>query len=198
MYAKSQQTIKSILEAARTLFVARNYGDVTITDIVELAEVSKGALYHHFSGKEDLYLKMMHHFLEEIQASTQSAAEKNAGSSRERLYHSSLNFLQLSEELQGILGLVRRDINMFKDPMRGELVRAYQRAVPEQVEKIIRDGIASGELKTIDARLLSRELVALMEVALHPYSRRVIGNPQEMCDFVVGLFLDGVAARIIS
>jgi AcrR family transcriptional regulator len=194
-YAKSKITIGAILDAARMLFVEKNYADVTITDIAAAAEVSKGALYHHFSSKEDIYLQMMHHFLREIQVITQAAAENSTGSCRERLRQSLGSFLQLPDELLNVLRLVRRDINIFTDPMRHELIVAYQTAVPEQVEHILRDGIANGEIQPIDSRLLSWELVALVEVALRPYSRRVLGGRENMADFVIQLFLDGVAAR---
>lgn len=195
MYAKSKETTQSILDAARALFSEKHYADVTINEIVTHANISKGALYHHFSNKEDVYLKMMHHFLAQIQESTEDVAQNSTGSSRERLYQSTLNFLQLPEELLAVLRLVRRDINIFENPTRNELIHAYQSAVPEQVEAIIRDGIESGEIEQSDPRLLSRELVALVEVVLHPYSRNLIGGPPEMANFVTHLFLDGVAAN---
>ncbi len=194
-YAKSKVTIQTIYEAARSLFVEKNYADVTINDIAGQANVSKGALYHHFSGKEDLYLKMMHHYLAQIQESTQSVVEKSGGDCRERLYESMFNFLQLPQELLSVLRLVRRDINIFKDPMRNEFIRAYQEAVPNQVESIIQDGIDNGEIKAIDARLFSWELVALVEVVMRPYSQKLIGGPREMADFVINLFFDGVVAH---
>jgi AcrR family transcriptional regulator len=195
MYAKSKITINGILEAARMLFLEKNYADVTISDIATAAEVSKGALYHHFSSKEDIYLKMMHHYLREIQAVTQATSENSTGSCRERLRQSLTTFLQLPDELLNVLRLVRRDINIFTHPMRQELIAAYQSAVPEQVESILRDGIATGEIQPIDARLLSWQMVALVEVALRPYSRRVLGGRDDMADFLTQLFLDGVAAR---
>ena len=195
MYAKSKETIQTILDVARILFLEKNYADVTINDIVTLSNVSKGALYHHFSSKEELYVKMMHHYLAQIQESTQEVVESSAGPCRERLYASMFNFLQLPDELLGVLRLVRRDINIFKNPERAALIRAYQTAVPEQVEIIIRSGIKAGELRPIDARLLSWELVALVEVVLHPFSRQIIGGPKEMADFVIGIFFDGINAR---
>lgn len=195
MYAKSKETIQTILDAARRLFTEKNYADVTINDIVASSNVSKGALYYHFSSKEDLYLKMMHHYLAQIQEATQEAAQNSAGPCRERLYTSIVRFLQMPVELLSVLRLVRRDINIFRDPVRAELIRAYQTAVPEQVEVIIRAGIEAGELRPLDARLLSWELVALVEVVLRPYSRRIIGEPHEIAAFVIGIFLDGVAAQ---
>jgi AcrR family transcriptional regulator len=195
MYTKSKATINTILEAARTLFIEKNYADVTIVDIATLAEASKGALYHHFSSKEDIYLKMMHHYLQQVQAVTSEAAENSAGSCRTRIRASMLAFLQLPDELHALLSLVRRDINIFSDPMRSELIRAYQRAIPEQVEAILQDGITNEEIQPIDARTLSWELVALVEVTLVPYSRQILGSPENIADFVTRMFLDGIAMR---
>jgi AcrR family transcriptional regulator len=194
-YAKSKETIHNILEAARKLFVEKNYANVTIADLAAQANVSTGALYHHFSSKEDVYLQMMHHYLQEIRKNMEAATKDTSGSCRERLYQSNLAFVRLPDELGRVLGLVRRDINIFTDPMRGELIRAYQSVIPEPVEAILRDGIASDEVKAYDARLLSWELVAMVEVTLSPYSRSVIGGPEETVQFVLDLLLDGIAVR---
>lgn len=191
-YAKSKEMIQGILEVAQSLFTEKNYADVTISDIVTRAGISKGAVYHHFANKEDVYLKMMNHYLAEIQSITQTASETSSGNCRERLRQSVFSFLQIPEELLGILRLVRRDINIFNDPVRYDLIRAYQTAVPEQVEMIIRDGIATGEIPRVDARMLSRQMVALVEVILHPYSRKVVGDVEQMADFVVTMFFDGI------
>ena len=195
MYAKSATTITNILEAAQALFLAKNYADVTMTDIAEAAEVTKGALYHHFSGKEDLYLTMMHSYLEEIGDVLRSVVEAGEATCRQRLHHFTLTFLQLSPEKRELMRLVRRDINIFKDPQREQLIRAYQAALPQQIEKIIRDGITNGEIMAADARLLSWEHVAIVEVALRPYARRVLHSHEKTADFVISLFFDGVAAK---
>ena len=55
----------SIMAAAENLFIERNYADVTMDQIASGAQVTKGAVYYHFSGKEELYLKMLHTDLEE-------------------------------------------------------------------------------------------------------------------------------------
>ena len=156
------------------------------------ANISKGAVYHHFASKEDVYLKMMYHYLAEIQAITKHSAKTSSGSCRERLRQSVFSFLEIPQELLGILRLVRRDINIFNDPVRHDLICAYQIAVPEQVEAIIRDGIATGELPQVDARMFSRQMVALVEVILHPYSRKIVGSTGQMADFVVTMFFDGI------
>lgn len=47
-------TKDDILEAATKLFLQRSYDAVSIKDITEAMGVTKGALYHHFSSKEEL------------------------------------------------------------------------------------------------------------------------------------------------
>jgi len=194
MYAKSAATIANILEAAQTLFTARNYADVTMSDIAAEAEVTKGALYHHFNSKEDLYLNMMHGYLEDIKGLLGEVARRK-GSSRERLRQFTLTFLELPVKHQTLMRLVRRDANIFTDPDRERLVRAYQAALPEQVELMIRDGILAGEIAEGDARLLSWEHVAMVEVVLSSYAQNVLGDPEKTADFVIGLFFEGISAK---
>ncbi|MGA5068986.1 ScbR family autoregulator-binding transcription factor [Streptomyces exfoliatus] len=48
------RTRKCILEAAAAIFDKRGYESTTIAEVLERAEVTKGALYFHFPSKEDL------------------------------------------------------------------------------------------------------------------------------------------------
>ncbi|MEV5505302.1 ScbR family autoregulator-binding transcription factor [Streptomyces orinoci] len=48
------RTRRAILEAAATVFSEHGYAAAKVADILELAEVTKGALYFHFDSKEEL------------------------------------------------------------------------------------------------------------------------------------------------
>lgn len=52
--ARAIQTRRTILEAAGAVFDERGYDAATIAEILTRAGVTKGALYFHFSSKEDL------------------------------------------------------------------------------------------------------------------------------------------------
>jgi AcrR family transcriptional regulator len=192
MTIRSTTTIASLLSSAEALFLKKNYADVTLEDIAEAAGVTKGAVYHHFANKESLYVAMMESALKEKQELFQRAA-KSPGTCRERLRRLTQIFLELPREKRDVMKLVRRDINIFKDPVRSQLVRAYQTALPEQIEIVIKDGIRDGELAPADPRLLSWMHVAIVEVILTPYAERVIENQDEMLDFVIGLFFNGAS-----
>jgi AcrR family transcriptional regulator len=64
---KAEQTAATraaLIAAARELFAQRGYGAVGTEEIVRAARVTRGALYHHFAGKEDLFRAVF----EEIEA----------------------------------------------------------------------------------------------------------------------------------
>ncbi len=52
---QGEATREALLAAARELFGTRGYGETSLDAIVAAAGVTKGALYHHFSGKEELF-----------------------------------------------------------------------------------------------------------------------------------------------
>ena len=52
---RSDGTIEALLAAARELFAAHGYHATSLDAVCGVAHVTKGALYHHFTGKQDLF-----------------------------------------------------------------------------------------------------------------------------------------------
>jgi AcrR family transcriptional regulator len=55
---KAQQgeaTRQALLDAARTLFGEHGYAATSLDEVARAANVTKGALYHHYSGKQALF-----------------------------------------------------------------------------------------------------------------------------------------------
>ena len=66
-------TRSGLLDAARAVFTSAGYAQAGVTDIVALASASVGSLYHHFSGKADLYLTLYDELTRELAEQTRCA-----------------------------------------------------------------------------------------------------------------------------
>jgi len=57
-----EKTRSALLTVAHELFAERGYADTSTKDIVERAEVTRGALYYHFHNKESLFQVVFERF----------------------------------------------------------------------------------------------------------------------------------------
>ena len=55
-------TKEHILNVSFGLFLQKNFKEVTMQEIVEKTGMSKGAFYHYFESKEQLFLEVINHF----------------------------------------------------------------------------------------------------------------------------------------
>ena len=77
--AQSEATRAALMAAARGLFAERGYAAVATEEIVRAAGVTRGALYHHFQGKKDLFRALY----EEIEAELVQSIGAGAMSARD-------------------------------------------------------------------------------------------------------------------
>jgi AcrR family transcriptional regulator len=68
-------TRRTLLREARRLFATEGYGAVGLSAIVRAAGVTKGALYHHFDSKADLFHAVLEEVQQEVAQRVLAAAE---------------------------------------------------------------------------------------------------------------------------
>jgi AcrR family transcriptional regulator len=67
-------TIASIISAASELFSARGFAATSIDDIASRARVAKGAVYHHFESKEQIFQRVFEQMTEALAAEVAASA----------------------------------------------------------------------------------------------------------------------------
>jgi len=82
MYVKStraeraEQTRRALLGCARDLFARHGYAATSTREIVDAAGLTKGALYHHFEDKLDLYRAVVDDAAQELAGRIERAAAR--------------------------------------------------------------------------------------------------------------------------
>jgi len=93
---RSRATRAALVDAARSLFSERGYAAVSADEIVAVAGVTRGALYHHFDDKRDLFRAMFEDFERSLTDEIRLAIE-TAGDSASTLAVGLARFLDICE-----------------------------------------------------------------------------------------------------
>ena len=72
---RTEATRARLLEVARRMFVAHGYQGVPAEDLVREAGLTRGALYHHFGGKDGLFAALYEEVQREVTARIDAAAD---------------------------------------------------------------------------------------------------------------------------
>ncbi|WUH94261.1 TetR family transcriptional regulator [Streptomyces sp. NBC_00433] len=101
---RSDATVEDLLKAARTLFATAGYAATSLDAVCERAGVTKGALYHHFAGKKQLFSAVYTREQERLSARITAAYTALAADPWEAVFAGSRAYLEaaLDPEVQRI------------------------------------------------------------------------------------------------
>jgi len=152
-----------ILDAAQRLVFRKGYEQMSIQDILDEMQISKGAFYHYFSSKpalldaltERIEEEALNHFSPILQDEQLSALEKI-----ERFFTSTARWKTANKSyLMAILRIWYHDDNAI---VRQKMVdRGFKRILP-LLAGVIRQGVAEGMLHTPFNDAIGEVLVSLM------------------------------------
>jgi AcrR family transcriptional regulator len=71
----TEATRRALLDSAAEAFVDRGFADASLDDIAQAARLTKGALYHHFASKQELFRAVF----EEVEAEMIAAVRRAGG-----------------------------------------------------------------------------------------------------------------------
>ncbi|KRV46514.1 TetR family transcriptional regulator [Wenjunlia vitaminophila] len=93
---RSEATAADLVNAARELFAQDGYAATSLEAVCERARVSKGALYHHFKNKEELFRVVCAGEQERIAAAVAAAYRASQDDSWSAVFEGCRAFLEVS------------------------------------------------------------------------------------------------------
>ncbi len=191
---QSEQTKKKIAAAARALFVQRGYKATSIEDIVSVTGSSKGNIYYHFKSKEGLFLYLIEEWDREWELNWEQS-EHLYITTREKLY-------AVAEQL------ATDDLNHPLTKAADEFFHNEEKTseVESRVaemngkhlafnQKLLQQGIDSGEFKPGDAERLAVVLEAIFFGANQLSRSLAPDKTVALYRDAVTVFLNGVAEQ---
>lgn len=180
MGEKSVQKRKLILETARKVFREKGFKRVTMKDIVEACDISRGGLYLYFKSTEQIYLEVLRMESEE----TDDVFSDNI---KEDATATDILMLFLKEQKKELLqkndNLIQATYEFyFENKLTGKdniLKKQFETAVLI-IQKLIEAGVDNGEFYCEDPEGAARNIMLVLEGL--KISAQTIGVTSESVD----------------
>jgi AcrR family transcriptional regulator len=158
--ASAEERRAQIIEAALGCFSARGYHATTMDHVAIASGLSKGSLYWHFEGKEDVFLALFDHLAEEIFSRFDAAAETGDSDILPLLQREFALFLErFAAERQLLLAWAE----FLSHPRGRERMAAIYRLSREKLGELIRLGIERGELRPLPVEGMAAALTGTLD-----------------------------------
>jgi len=191
---RSEETRARLLEAAERSFAQQGFDATGVATICQVAGVTKGAFYHHFSSKQDVFMELLRRWLEGLDLQMTRLREDTASIPEELLSMTSLiqEVLQTTEDHFPIY--LEFWTRAMRDPtIRQELINPFYQ-YKDLFSEMVSNGISEGTLKDvppeITARLILAVALGLLIQALIDQHRDDWGQVTQEC---LQILLKGIA-----
>ncbi|MDF2626723.1 MAG: TetR/AcrR family transcriptional regulator [Symbiobacteriaceae bacterium] len=180
------------MAAAVRLFHERGFHATSMQEIADAVGLQKGSLYHYIGGKEDLLTVIMmeviaryNRKLAEIRAMRLPVRQRLELAVREHLIGIADNLAMLTIFLRESYAL---------GPEQQELLGAEMTRYNTMFEELYLEGVAAGELRPLDPKLVGRTVLGACNWLYRWYRPDGGRSLDDLAASVVDILLGGIAA----
>lgn len=190
MGEKSLQKKQFILETAREVFMEKGYKSVTMKDIVDRCDISRGGLYLYFNNTREI-------FEEVLQLETEDTDDVLTGAISEEASCTDILLLFFKEQKKELL---RKKKNLtiaiyeylfeHKVPKKENTLRKQFDMGIKIMEQLITDGVENGEFYCEDVLGMARNIMFVIEGM--KIASQTMGISEEMIDYEFAFIAQGL------
>lgn len=151
------------METARKVFMDKGFKDVTMKDIVEACNISRGGLYLYFSSTKEIFLEV----LELEQCEADDVFEKNIP---RQAGPTDILALFLKEQKKELLskkpGLIKASYEFFfenRENSKNNFLKKQFDSAVLVIQKLIEAGVATGEFYCEDSKGAASNIMYVLE-----------------------------------
>ncbi len=161
MQKRSEETRARILQVASDLFARNGYDATGVAEICQAAGVSKGAFYHHFQSKQQVFVALLDEWLSGVDAGMQALMAQAGDVPRGMIAMTSITreiFERASGQLPMFLEFWRESSH---NPAVWNATIAPYRRYTDLFANLIQRGVEEGSLREVNPQNAACAVVAL-------------------------------------
>jgi AcrR family transcriptional regulator len=163
-----QDTRKYIIDTSRLFFSEYSYLGVSMSDIAKKLNITKAALYYHFTGKAEIYEKVLDEVFDDL--SLTIAEAMNETTIDKKLYKLIKNYLDFGCKEKNLIKSIVLKLSP-ADRQITKHVTQLREQVANLIQPVVEEAFASKKLtKKVDSQLLTSMLTGMMDGLLLEYS----------------------------
>lgn len=158
MQQRSEETRARILEAAVKQFSIAGYNKTSVDEICEKAGISKGAFYHHFKTKQELFLALLDGWLAILDQAIETTKNQPVPETFQKLVeYFPYIFESAGDNLPMFLEFL---LQATRDETLWEASTAPYRRYHKYFVSLIKKGIKEGSFVDVDPDLAARLIIS--------------------------------------
>lgn len=193
-----EETKRLIIEKATELFLENGYENTTLQDIIDnLGGLTKGAVYHHFSSKNDILLAVITNIYADnhLLADWDKILLERSLNGKEKI--KKMFALSLSDADEMRFASMKVDYKKTPELLSDYLNRTVNELAPRYFEPAIIQGIQDGSIATKYPKELAQVMLLLANIWLNPIVFRCDKNEMKskflfLCDMADKMGLNGI------
>lgn len=194
MGEKSAQKRKYILDTARKVFVEKGFQSVTMKDIVEACEISRGGLYLYFESTDQILLEVLRMDADETDdVFTERIAQGDTAADILTLFLKEQK-KELLRKKDNLTVAVYEYFFCHKETDKENMLRRQFDAGVMVIEKLIEAGIASGEFYCEDPKGAAANIMYVLEGM--KINAQTFGITEKMVDEQLLYIMQGLSTEI--
>jgi len=154
------ETRARILEAAQDCFARCGYDGTGVAEICQTAGISKGALYHHFPGKQAIFVEMFEIWMREFTAQIERVRDSAASVPEALLKMARMTGLIFQRAAGQLPLFIEFLTKASREPDTWKATIAPYEYFRSFYADLLRRGIAEGSLREVDPDLTARIIVS--------------------------------------
>ena len=167
-----------ILSTSAKLFRERGYSATSMRDIANAVGIKAASLYNHISSKQDILKDLLMHIansfvdgITEIEASSASPAEKIDAIIKLHVHITTKDY--------DAIALITHDWRHLEEPTLSTFSN-MRTSYEQRLKNIIEEGIALGELRTVNAEIALFSILSTMRWLYSWYGKNDALSPEEL------------------